>query len=94
MNGDEIKRKIWNEINEYCATIGRGERPAFIVLHPAAVSKIVQNEYEGKARFIAYTRAFSPNDLDRLYGVPILQHPRLSEDEILLGITPLQKIEL
>lgn len=93
MNGDEIKRKIWNEINEYCATIGRGEKPAFIVLHPAAVHAI-ELEYWNNPKDILYYAPRGLGDKELVFGVPLIRYAGINEDEILLGITPLQKRNL
>ena len=90
MSGEEMKRKIWNEINEYCTTIGRGEKPAFIVLHPAAVHAI-ELEYWQNPKDILYSAPRGLSERELVFGVPLIRCAGINEDEILLGITPLQK---
>ena len=93
MTAETTRQRIWDKIREYSATTGRGEKPAFIILHSAAVMAIELDYWQNPSENFYYPPR-GLGDVERVFGVPILRCDTINKYEILLGVTQIEKREI
>jgi hypothetical protein len=91
MRVEELLQETRNKLLDYKIKFS-GESPAFFVIHSKAIMHIYKYYNDAMPSFIGVDFDYKGNH--RIFGVPVIITDSISENEVLIGITPLQQKEL